>query len=72
MKAQKMKKGNKSYQKPRVICLASRWVLSVCAGSGNTKFLNEDGTQGFMNSVVEQDGNAAEAASRRFDDDEYE
>ena len=52
-----MKKGAKSYLKPQIACFASRWASSVCAGSGPTKFLNEDGTQGFMNSTIEQKEN---------------
>lgn len=67
-----MKDGTKPYLEPQIVCSTSRWVFSICAGSGPTKFLNEDGTQGFMNSTIEQNGDASEAASRRFDDEEYE
>lgn len=67
-----MKNGTKPYLKPQIVFFASPWASSICAGSGYTKFLNEDGTQGFMNSTIEQNGDASEAATRRFDDEEYE
>lgn len=69
-----MKKCKMSYLKPQMKSFTSRWGFPVCvgSGSGNTNFLNEDGTQGFMNSTIEQDADAADAASRRFDDEEYE
>lgn len=66
-----MKKGVKSYLKPQIKIIPLRSSANICAGSGNTKFLNNEGTLGDMNSI-ETEGNASEAASRRFDDEEYE
>lgn len=67
-----MKKGAKSYLKPSVKFSPFPNGVTLCTGSRRTNFLNEDGTEGFLNSTIEQDINAFDAASRRFDDEEYD
>ena len=65
-----MEKSRKTYEKPHTISLPIQCGAHLCAGSGTKGFLNEDGTKGFMDATVEENGNAAEAASRMFNDED--
>ena len=64
----------KKFKKQYLVPIASqRWLsrLPFFCTSGGAKFMDADGFKGNLK-AVESDADAAEAVSRRFDDEEYE
>ena len=64
-----MRSRRKRYLVPVAFLVRLFQERRFCAGSGDRKFLDNSGTVGSLN-AIERNGDASEAASRRFGDEE--